>query len=79
MIADLRKARADGENEQFQRVAHSFKTNANTFGAIKLAALARAFELNGLNTDPLHDETALAELETAHEIAATALKALSHG
>lgn len=78
MIAELRKARADGDSERFQRAAHSFKTNANTFGAVSLAAQARAFELDGLNADPQLDEKALIELEAAHLEAAEALKALSN-
>jgi HPt (histidine-containing phosphotransfer) domain-containing protein len=78
MIAELRNARTEGDNERFQRAAHSPKSNANTFGAAMLAAQARKFELEGLDADSLRDEAALAELETAHENAATALKALSN-
>lgn len=78
MIAELWNARSAGDNERFQRAAHSLKTNANTFGAVKLATQARELELAGLNADPLHDEAALAELESAHANAAAALKALSN-
>ena len=79
MMAELRAAFANGDNERFQRAAHSLKSNANTFGAVGLADLARNLELRGLDTDPLRDEAALAELEAAHASAATALKALSNG
>ena len=78
MIAELRNARTEGDNERFQRAAHSLKSNANTFGATVLAAQARKFELEGLDADSHRDEAALAELETAHESAGTALKALSN-
>jgi HPt (histidine-containing phosphotransfer) domain-containing protein len=78
MIAELRNARTEGDNEQFQRAAHSLKSNANTFGAAMLAAQARKFELAGLDADSLRDEASLAELETVYENAATALKALSN-
>jgi histidine phosphotransfer protein HptB len=79
MIAELRDARAKSDNERFQRAAHSLKTNASTFGAIKLATRARDLELNGLNADPVRDEAALADLEIDHAKAAAALKALSNG
>jgi HPt (histidine-containing phosphotransfer) domain-containing protein len=78
MIAELRNARIEGNNDRFQRAAHSLKSNANTFGATVLAAQARTFELEGLNAVSLRDEAGLVELETAHENAATALKALSN-
>ena len=79
MMAELRSARAESDNERFQRAAHSLKSNANTFGAVTLAALARKLELQGLDADPLRDEAALDELEAAHGSAATALRALSNG
>ena len=41
MMAELRDARAESDNERFQRAAHSLKSNANTFGAVGLADLAR--------------------------------------
>jgi HPt (histidine-containing phosphotransfer) domain-containing protein len=78
MIAELRNARTEGDNERFQRAAHSLKSNANTFGAAMLAAQARKFELAGLDADSLRDEAALAELETVYENVAIALKALSN-
>ena len=52
MLAELRAARAEGNAERFRRAAHSLKSNGNTFGAVKLAALAREFELKGLDADP---------------------------
>ena len=41
MLAELRGAHADDNLERFRRAAHSLKTNGNTFGALKLPALAR--------------------------------------
>ena len=76
MLAELRRARASGDADRFRRAAHSLKSNANTFGATSLAAKARDLELKGLDTDPARDEVALADLETEHAGAATALKAL---
>jgi len=48
MLAELRAARAEGNAERFRRAAHSLKSNGRTFGAVKLTALAREFELKGL-------------------------------
>jgi HPt (histidine-containing phosphotransfer) domain-containing protein len=44
MLAHMQKASASGDVETFRRNAHSFKTNANTFGATELAALAKELE-----------------------------------
>ena len=79
MMMELRSARAEGDNERFQRAAHSLKSNANTFGAVTLANLARKLELQGIDADPRRDDAALAELEAAHATAAAALKALCNG
>lgn len=52
LLAELRSAQRDGSAERFRRAAHSLKSNASTFGATQLAAMARALELGGLITDP---------------------------
>src|ERR1700731_3590641 len=62
MLADLRGARADGNPERFRRAAHSLKSNGNTFGALKLAALAREFKLKGMDADPTRDVAGLTAL-----------------
>jgi HPt (histidine-containing phosphotransfer) domain-containing protein len=79
MLAELRGARADGNAERFRRAAHSLKSNGNTFGALKLAALARAFELKGLDAEPSRDAAALAALEAEFARAAAELKTLRNG
>lgn len=79
MLAELRRARADGNAERFRRVAHSLKSNGNTFGALKLAALARELELKGLDAESARDAAALAALEAEYARAATELKALRNG
>ena len=48
MLAELRSAATTGRPEAFRRTAHSLKSNAHTFGAIQLGALARDLELNGV-------------------------------
>lgn len=47
MLRDLRDAYEVGDAERFRRVAHSLKSNGNTFGALRLGALARDLELRG--------------------------------
>jgi len=79
MLAELRSARTASDAERFRRAAHSIKSNANTFGASKLAALARDLELKGLDADPARDVVALTTLEAEYARAATALKALRDG
>ena len=51
MLSALRAALAGGDAEGFRRAAHSLKSNASTFGAMALAAQARALELGGLPGD----------------------------
>jgi HPt (histidine-containing phosphotransfer) domain-containing protein len=48
MLAELRTSHAAGAAEAFRRAAHSLKSNSNTFGASRLAELARSLELGGL-------------------------------
>jgi HPt (histidine-containing phosphotransfer) domain-containing protein len=51
LLAELRSALASGAAERFRRAAHSLKSNSHTFGATRLAAMARALELEGLPPD----------------------------
>jgi HPt (histidine-containing phosphotransfer) domain-containing protein len=48
MLADLRAAHAAGDAPRFRRAAHSLKSNANTFGAQRFAAMAKDLELGGV-------------------------------
>jgi HPt (histidine-containing phosphotransfer) domain-containing protein len=79
MLAELRAARAECNAERFRRAAHSLKSNGRTFGAVKLATLAREFELKGLDADPTRDAAGLAALEAEYAHAAAELKALRNG
>jgi HPt (histidine-containing phosphotransfer) domain-containing protein len=47
MLAELRRALDANEADRFRRVAHSLKSNSNTFGATSLAAMAKNLELGG--------------------------------
>ena len=79
MLAELRSARADNHAARFRRAAHSLKSNSNTFGAARLAALARDLELKGLDADPARDVAALAALDAEYARAAAELKDLRYG
>ena len=79
MLAELRAARAEGNAERFRRAAHSLKSNGRPFGAVKLTALAREFELKGLDADPTRDVAGLAALEAEYARATAELKTLRNG
>ena len=44
LISQMRSALASKNAEEFRRAAHSMKSNAATFGAMELSALARELE-----------------------------------
>ena len=75
MLAGLRSAHAGPDADAFRRAAHSLKSNAHTFGATRLAALARKLELGGLITDT----APLDVLEAEYRKVAAALQELRHG
>jgi HPt (histidine-containing phosphotransfer) domain-containing protein len=55
LLAEMHSALDAGAAERFRRAAHSLKSNSNTFGATRVASMARALELEGLppNADAL--------------------------
>jgi len=73
LLAQLRDAQAAGTADPFRRAAHSLKSNALTFGALRLGQLARELEQGGLPT-PGHE---LTDLRDALDEAVQALKVLS--
>ena len=75
MFDELRAALEAGDADAFRRTAHSLKSNSQTFGAIKLGAMARELELNGLpaNAAPLDS------LAHAYAAAKAGLLGLRHG
>jgi len=75
MLAELRDAQAAGSAERFRRAAHSLKSNASTFGATRLAAMARELELGG----PAPDGAPLDALEAEQLRVAAALADLRNG
>jgi histidine phosphotransfer protein HptB len=64
ILAQLRNAAARGDTDGYRRAAHTLKANAQTFGAMRLGALARNLEHAPANSDPELNALALATLET---------------
>ena len=48
LLDELRRSFGKREADTFRRAAHSLKSNANTFGAQTLGAMAKELELGGL-------------------------------
>jgi HPt (histidine-containing phosphotransfer) domain-containing protein len=77
MLNDLRNALAAQDAEKFRRAAHSLKSNANTFGALSFAAMARGLEISGLPTATAGKQS-LEALQQEYVHVAAALTALRH-
>lgn len=75
MLAELRAALTSQSADAFRRAAHSLKSNSNTFGAARLAELARELELGGLPADSAPVDA----LEAEYRTVATALAELIRG
>jgi histidine phosphotransfer protein HptB len=75
MLAELRDAQAAASAERFRRAAHSIKSNANTFGALRLGEMARVLELGGL----VIDTAPVDALQAEYERVAAALQELTRG
>lgn len=75
MLAGIESALASGDAESFRRNAHSLKSNAATFGASDLAALARELEMMGREGN-LEIGTRLEALKESYAAAAERLKGL---
>ena len=73
MLAEIRAAHATADAERFRRASHSLKSNSNTFGAVRLAEMARTLELGGLPADAGPLDAVAIELEAA----VVALKSLA--
>ncbi len=75
MLAEMRAAHAAAAAERFRRAAHSLKSNSSTFGAVRLAEMARALELNGLPGSSAPLDVVATELDGT----LVAVKALARG
>ena len=79
MLEDLHRDLAVADAEALRRTAHSFKSNANTFGALKLAELARDLEVIGREARLSDAPAKLAELSAEYDRVAVELKELRNG
>lgn len=77
MLAAMKAALVGGQAESFRRAAHSLKSNAHTFGALSLGAMARELELGGLDAGKASG--AIARLDQEYALAAAALTELRDG
>jgi HPt (histidine-containing phosphotransfer) domain-containing protein len=75
MLAELHTALAGAAAEPFRRAAHSIKSNANTFGALRLGEMARTLELGGMPAGA----APLDALQAEYERVAAALQELTGG
>jgi len=75
LLAELRASLASGSAERFRRAAHSLKSNSNTFGAQRLAEMARTLELGGMP----QGTTLLDALEAEYAASLVALQTLARG
>jgi HPt (histidine-containing phosphotransfer) domain-containing protein len=73
MLDSMKGGLAERDPDKFRRAAHSLKSNANTFGAMQLAALARDLELSGMQA-ALDKPDALGPARAEYDRVAAALK-----
>ena len=66
MIAEIKSAHAANNAEVFRRAAHSMKSNALTFGADQLAALAKELEMIGKENRLIETGDRLKSMEEAY-------------
>jgi HPt (histidine-containing phosphotransfer) domain-containing protein len=79
MLTDLRRALDGNDSERFRRVAHSLKSNSNTFGASSLAAMARNLELGGFTAARADNGEPMSALANEYARVAQALTELKRG
>ncbi len=75
-VSDIRSALAAQDADSFRRAAHSLKSNAATFGASRLADLARGLEMLGRENRLGDTGNKLTLLEEAVKSACEELKGL---
>ena len=66
MIAEIKSALEANNADAFRRAAHSMKSNAATFGAMQLAALAKELEMLGKENKLADSGDKLKALEEAY-------------
>jgi CheY-like chemotaxis protein len=78
LMAEMRQALKDGNAEAFRRAAHSLKSNASSFGANELAAMAKQLEMMGKSADLNGADDLLDKLADQYAQVEKALRALQH-
>ena len=78
MLGELQGAFAVRDADKFRRVAHSLKSNSNTFGALALGSMAKELELAGLDRVLEKNREPLVDLAQEYSRVATALAELRH-
>jgi HPt (histidine-containing phosphotransfer) domain-containing protein len=76
LFQNMRQAQLAGDADRFRRAAHSLKSNASTFGAIRLAELAKELESMARAND-LNTGNRLEALEEEYRKAVAALQSLN--
>ena len=76
MLEELNGALAANDAERFRRVAHSLKSNSNTFGALTLGAMAKKLELGGFAVAREANGAALSQIASEYTRVADALEEL---
>jgi len=78
LMSEMRQALKDGNAEAFRRAAHSLKSNASSFGANELSALAKQLEMMGKSADLNGADDLLVKLADQYTQVEKALRALQH-
>jgi len=76
LIGTMRHALVGGDIDAFRRAAHSLKSNAASFGAVRVAALARDLEMLARSSSLEGAPSGLERLVAEYRLAAGALKEL---
>lgn len=76
LIQQLRASLAANDADTFRRAAHSLKSNAASFGANELCALAKELELLGRENKLGDVGNRLGVMEEAYAVAASELKGM---
>ena len=77
LIAQLHSALAANDAETFRRAAHSLKSNAASFGANHLSALAKELEMLGRENKLNEVGGKIKVLEEAYQVAAQEIKGMA--
>jgi HPt (histidine-containing phosphotransfer) domain-containing protein len=76
LLAEMKQALDGNDAETFRRAAHSLKSNGQSFGALRLASLARELEAMGRDGRLEEASPKVSQLESAYDETVLALKAL---